>query len=73
MIVVQCAVVYLLERSVHTDHRTGEGVDFKLNQQQGALELVHPVLCCWTIEEEQAMWNSRVGAGIVFSIEHKSF
>ena len=35
MIVVQCtAVVYLLEWSV------GEGVDFKLNQQQGALEFL---------------------------------
>ena len=47
MIIAQCTtVVYLLEWSVHTEHRTGEGVDFKLNQQQGALELVHFVLCC---------------------------
>ena len=42
MIVVQCAaIVYFLEWSVHTEHRVGERVDFKLNQQQGALELVH--------------------------------
>ena len=57
---------------MHTEHRVGKGVDFKLNQQQG-VELVHSVLCCWTIEEKHAMWNSRVGAGIVFLKEHKSF